>query len=382
MIIACDATPILTQRSGIGVYAYNLIGSLKGLLPNPTFKLYSCRHFLSGTQEGSHPFHDDPKTIIYPPLRIPTNLLHLSWHLTGWPSIESITGDTDIVHGLSYAIPPSCHAKKVLTIYDLTFITHPDTHPFIRKTLLPHFVRKSIDASDAVIAISEHTKQDIVNTFSVDEKKITVTPLGVDHALFRPIDDPVRISDTLKKYAISKDYLYYLGTIEPRKNIDVLLDAFLLVKERTKADVQLVLSGRVGWKVDSLMERIHALVDSGDVIYTGYIPEEEAACLYNGAEMFVYPSQYEGFGIPLAEAMACRCPVIASDSSSLPEVVGDAGLLVEPNNAEALAEAIMTILGDRGLKEELARRAVRQAGRFTWDRTARITADIYTSLLG
>jgi glycosyltransferase involved in cell wall biosynthesis len=159
-----------------------------------------------------------------------------------------------------------------------------------------------------------------------------------------------------------------------------LLEAFQLVKESTNTDFQLVLSGKVGWKVESLMKVIRALVNSGDVIHTGYISEQEAACLYNGASVFVYPSQYEGFGIPAVEAMACGCPVIASNSSSLPEVVGDAGVLVEPNNVEALSEAIFKILHDGDLRRVLKEKGVERAAQFTWERTAKATRDLYGSL--
>jgi glycosyltransferase involved in cell wall biosynthesis len=203
----------------------------------------------------------------------------------------------------------------------------------------------------------------------------------VDHSAFNPNVSRAAIEEVKKKFHITKSYIFYLGTIEPRKNVDLLLEAFQRLKERTRKDFQLVLSGKVGWKVESLMKVIRALVESGDVIHTGYISEEEAACLYNGAEAFVYPSQYEGFGIPVLEAMACGCPVVASNSSSLPEVVGDAGVLVEPNNVEELSEAILKVLHDGNLHRRLKEKGTQRAALFTWERMAKTTRDLYVSLL-
>ena len=312
---------------------------------------------------------------------MPPALLHLSWHYLGFPNLEALIGDVDLAHGLSYVLPRSRRAKKVLTVYDLTFMLIPQTHPLSRQKLLPNFVKRSVRDADAIIAISESTKQDIMSVFHVPDHKVTVTYLGVDHSTFNPNAPRAAIEKVKKKFSITKNYIFYLGTIEPRKNVDLLLKAFQRVKDQTDANFQLVLSGKVGWKVENLMKTIRALVNSGDVVHTGYISEEEAACLYNGAEAFVYPSQYEGFGIPVLEAMACGCPVIASNSSSLPEVVGDAGVLVEPNNMEELSEAIVKVIHDGELSRALKEKGIQRAAHFTWERTARTTRDLYVSLL-
>jgi glycosyltransferase involved in cell wall biosynthesis len=379
VIFAFDITSVFGLKTGVGVYAWNLIRYLRSLSDHDAFKLYSCRRFFRKSPT-LNPFEGDPNTQFYPPFKVHPALLHLSWHYLRFPNLESIIGDVDLAHGLSYVLPRSRRAKKVLTVYDLTFMLVPQTHPFSRQKFLPDFVKRSVRDADAIIAISESTKRDILSAFSVSEHKITVTHLGVDHSTFNPHSPLEAIESVKRKFSITKDYIFYLGTIEPRKNVDLLLEAFQLVKESTNTDFQLVLSGKVGWKVESLMKVIRALVNSGDVIHTGYISEQEAACLYNGASVFVYPSQYEGFGIPAVEAMACGCPVIASNSSSLPEVVGDAGVLVEPNNVEALSEAIFKILHDGDLRRVLKEKGVERAAQFTWERTAKATRDLYGSL--
>jgi len=379
VIFAFDTTPIIGLRTGVGVYAWNLIRSLCSLCDDDAFKLYSCQRSFR-ENPPLNLFEGVPHTQAYPTMKVHQALLHLSWHYLGLPSLESIIGEIDLIHGLSYVLPPAHKAKRVLTIYDLTFITVSETHRFSSQKLLPVFIKRSIREADAIIAISESTRQDILNVFHVPDRKITVTYLGVDHSTFNSNASLAAIEKVKKKFRITKSYIFYLGTIEPRKNVDLLLKAFERVKDRTDANLQLVLSGKIGWKVDNLMKAIRSLVNSGDVVHTGYISEEEAACLYNGAEAFVYPSQYEGFGIPVLEAMACGCPVIASNSSSLPEVVGDAGVLVEPNNMEELAEAILKVLHDGDLRHALKAKGIQRAAHFTWERTAKTTRDLYASL--
>lgn len=380
MIFAFDITSVFGLRTGFGVYAWNLIRSLVSLCDQDSFKLYSCRRFFRKSPTRN-PFDRDPNTQFYPLFKVHPTLLHFSWHYLGFPDLGTITGDVDLVHGLSYVLPRSHKAKKVLTVYDLTFMILPRTHPFSSQKFLPAFVKRSIQDAAAVIAISESTKRDIITFFDVPDDKITVTHLGLDHARFRPNVHREAIERVRQKFSITRNYIFYLGTIEPRKNVDILIKAFQDVRKRTNRNFQLVLSGKIGWKVESLMKVIYSLVKSGDLIYTGYISEDEATCLYNGAEVFVYPSQYEGFGIPVLEAMACGCPVIASNSSSLPEVVGDGGILSEPNDFKSLSEVILKVLGDEGLRAELRKKGIQRAAQFTWQRTAKKTRDLYLSVL-
>jgi glycosyltransferase involved in cell wall biosynthesis len=378
MIIGFDANGLLGGKTGIGIYSYNLVQALRVLCEQDLFKFYSYCIFKNKENVGI-PEHNLNR--IFPTIKAPQFLFYLMWKYIHWPKIETIIGEVDIVHGLASLVPETSKSKKVVTIYDLTLFSHPETHPRLRTKQYARLMDYSVKASDAILAISESTKKDILNFFDIDENKIFVSYCGIDHDLFKPLDESGPIEAVKRKYAISKKYIYYLGTIEPRKNVDVLLTSFSIIKEKTKGEFQLVLSGMVGWLIEDLIKEIEFFAESNDLIFTGYVKNEEAAALYNGAEVFVYPSQYEGFGIPVAEAMACGCPVVTSDSSSLPEVVGEAGLLVEPNNAEALADSILNVLSDNTLKQSLKKMGLQRAQKFNWKNTAKVTKSVYERIL-
>ena len=381
MIIGLDANIYSYPKTGCAVYAHNLIQSLRALSEQDLFKFYSFG-FLKKIPHGAcFEIAKHPLNRIYPIIKIPRPLLYLMWKYINRPELESIIGDVDIVHGLTIWIPATSKAKKIVTIYDLTPLTHPQAHKTADRLKFSKLINHAIKTSDAILTISESTKNDLINYLGIKKNKITVTYIGIDHNVYKNINDFKYVEKVKLKYSISKRYLYYLGTIEPRKNVDVLLKAFLTVKEKTGADFQLVISGMVGWMVDDLMETIFSYMASGDLIYTGFIDNDEAVALYNGATVFVYPSQYEGFGIPVAEAMACGCPVITSDSSSLPEVVGGAGLLVEPNNSEALADAMLKVLNSSDLQISMRDKGLERAKKFNWMNAAQITKKVYEQLL-
>jgi glycosyltransferase involved in cell wall biosynthesis len=380
MIIGFDATALAGNKTGIGIYAVELISALLKISADDAFKLFSCQTLGSGSSDQSF-FSNEPFIKVFPSPNIPPNLMYFLWYCLKFPSIESMIGQVDIFHGLSNVMPPTKKARTVLTIHDLAFMRIPDAHTRLRVTLTPKFVRKSIAKADAILAVSEHTKKDIVELFGVDPEKITVSYNGVDHHRFLPIRDPSIIKKVCQRYGILRPYIYYLGTIEPRKNVNVLLKAFSQVNDRMGGCFQLVLSGKMGWKVDDLTKEIANMAARGNLIYTGYISDEDKAVLYNGAELFVYPSRYEGFGIPVVEAMACGCPVITTNVSSLPEVAGAAGMLVEPNNTEALADAMIKVLDSEDLRRRMAEASLIQAAGFTWQRTAEVTKRVYSKLL-
>lgn len=367
--------------TGIGMYAYNLIRELGKQNPQDTFKLYSYA-FRGGLARRVIKLPNSGEDHMFPSLKTPSPLLYLQWKYIGVPKIESILGDVDIVHCLDLVLPPATKAKRVITVYDLTLMIMPETHPWTRVNLYPRALRYSLNNADAILVISESTKRDLLRFFDVDEKLVTVTYCGIDHQIFRPFEGVSGISEVKKKYGITGKYIYYIGTIEPRKGVNVLLEAFSSVKKKTQGDVRLVISGKKGWMVEDLMKKIASGVEAGDVVYTGYVENDEAAALYNGAEVFAYPSLYEGFGIPVAEAMACGCPVITTNSSSLPEVAGDAGLLVRPNDPGDLAAAILKVLDDKELRSTMRERSIGQAGKFDWATTSQVTRGVYEKILG
>lgn len=269
-------------------------------------------------------------------------------------------------------------SKKILTVHDLTPLFFPETHTkkfvLVWNTTLK-LIRKKIDQ---VIADSVSTKNDCIKYLHIPEEKIKVIYLGVDK-IYHPIDNKSEIRGELeRKYNIDSPFILYVGTLEPRKNIPALFKAFS--KLRKRMDYKLVIVGMKGWKYKRIFKTIKELQLEKHIIFTGYVSEEDIVKFYNIAEVFVYPSIYEGFGLPPLEAMACGCPVITSNTSSLPEVVGDAGILVDPNDIEGLSDKIYEVLSNEDLRNELSEKGPERAKMFSWQKTAKQTWEIYESL--
>jgi glycosyltransferase involved in cell wall biosynthesis len=231
---------------------------------------------------------------------------------------------------------------------------------------------------DIILTYSEHTKQDAVATLGIDAEIIRVTPLAA-HEQFRPLEDQHQVRAVLEKHGLTKHpYVLNIGTLEPRKNITRLLEAFHRLKQQDYAlEHELVLVGAKGDLHEAIWETLHRLQLEAQVRWLGHVPFEDLPALLNGADLFVYPSLYEGFGLPPLEALSCGTPVVASSSTSLPEVVGDAGVLVDPLSVEQLAEAMRRVLTDAPLRAALRDKALRRAQTFSWEKTARLTLAAY-----
>lgn len=288
----------------------------------------------------------------------------------------------DVYHG-SYFPLPNAHilpnAQRVLTVYDLIPILFPDLFvPKVSQRAVK--ILQSIDTrKDWVICISEHTKKDFCQHSKMDPDRVFVTPLAASD-YFYPVKNLPRIHDTLNKYKIPKSrYLLSLCTLEPRKNLDLLIRAFSeFVQSNPKVDLNLVLVGVNGWKNSSIFKALQENIRIKDRFFlTGYLPDEDLASIYSGALAFVYPSLYEGFGLPPLEAMQCGTPVVASNSSSLPEVVSDSGILVHPTNQSELSHAIWKLVNDSNLREELSKKSLVRAQQFSWSKCVDKTIEVY-----
>ncbi len=286
----------------------------------------------------------------------------------------------DLLHQPVYVGPLLHTCPTVVTLHDLSFYLYPELFPRSKRIYLQHMTRYTIHHAQAVIAVSASTKKDALRLFSVPEKKITVIPNGVE-AQMRPLDDPTPIKALRQRYDLPSDLLLFLGTLEPRKNLITLLEAYALLRRRRDIRHHLVIAGGRGWYYQEVYDAAERLGLHETTHFVGYVPDEELPLWYNAADLFIYPSLYEGFGLPPLEAMACGTPVIVSNTSSLPEVVGDAGLTVDPHDPQALAEAIHSLLSDPSRRERLARAARRQASEFSWDATATRTAELYHHVL-
>ncbi len=250
----------------------------------------------------------------------------------------------------------------------------PHYQPLKPRLIAQTALRRAVKDADALIAISEHTKQDLMRLMNVPEDRIFVTPLAAD-----PHFTPRQDDGALARCGIDAPYVLYVGRLESHKNIGLLLQAFAALPNM---DVKLVLVGTKGWLYDEMLATLKQLGLGNRVIVTGFVSDADLPVLYSQAQAFVYPSRYEGFGLPVLEAMQCGVPVITTNVSSLPEVAGDAALLVSPDDAQGLTRELGRVLSEPGLRQELRGKGLAQAARFSWHKTAQMTADVYRQVIG
>ncbi len=301
------------------------------------------------------------------------------WRL-GLPS-ELKKGGINVFHSGSPAPPPIRGCKFIFTIHDLCFKANRRWVPFRVYWLLTLYIGLAARLSHKIIAISESTKHEIMKYYKVPEEKIRVVYYGIDHDMFKPIDDGSLIKATKQKYGIEDEFILYTGIINVRKNITRLLQAFSLLKREHKLPHKLVLAGEESGIYPDVPLLLEQLDLRDEVLCIGFVPQDDLPLLYNAAELLIYPSLYEGFGLPLLEAMACGTPVITSNISSMSEVAGDAGLLIDPYNVEDIAQAMYLLLNDIDLRNKLREKGLLRAQEFSWEKAARETLEVYEDAL-
>ena len=286
-----------------------------------------------------------------------------------------------MLHALAFVTPLLSPCPSVVTIYDLSFLLYPESFKRSKRFYLGLFTRLSARRARRIIAISESTKRDVVRLLGVPPEKVEVVYCGIDDA-FRPLPpqswgERGEVAAFRSKRGLPERFILFVGTIEPRKNVARLIEAFANLQTCKPAHLKLVIGGAKGWFYEDVFARVEELGLEGEVMFPGYIPVSELPLWYNAAELFVYPSLYEGFGLPPLEAMACGTPVVTANTSSLPEVVGDAGLTVDPLDVEGLAEAMRRVLDDEALRQEMRKRGLQRAKGFSWTKTAQETVQVY-----
>jgi glycosyltransferase involved in cell wall biosynthesis len=286
----------------------------------------------------------------------------------------------DLLHVPVNVGPIIVPCPVVVTIHDLSFYLYPELFQPAQRTYLQHMTRQTVTRAARVIAISENTRADIVRILGVSEDQVAVIPLGLD-AEMRPVAQREPIEALRQRRGLPEHMLLFLGTLEPRKNITTLLEAYALLRRQPGWVHRLVIAGGKGWYYDAIYATAERLGLRDDVLFAGFVPQEELPLWYNAAEVFVYPSLYEGFGWPTLEAMACGTPVVASNTSALPEVVGDAGLLVDPHDAQALATAIASVAQDPARAASLRQAGLARAQQYSWYDTAHKTCQLYHQVL-
>jgi glycosyltransferase involved in cell wall biosynthesis len=375
MRILIDTISIPRSKTGVGVYAVNLLHHVTRLAPDSQFYILAQ--------------DDDPEvdlsersnvTMIKIPARLFRRmLLRVLFEQALLPLILK-KYRIEVLHSLHYSFPllPS-RAQKVVTLHDMTPFSMPQFHWSLKGRYYRTFIRQTVLHADKLIFVSHSTERDFVARFGKPRGSTNVVHLGKSEA-FRPNFDPAELLQVREKYRLVEPFVLYVGTIEPRKNLTRLVQAFALVQERHPG-LQLVIAGMKGWMYDDLMETIQRLNLSSSVVFTGFIPEEDKPALIAAATVFAYPSLYEGFGIPVLEALACGTPTLTSNVSSLPEVAGDAAVSIEPTNTEDISSALERLLSDDALRTRLRDASLRQAAKFTWDKTAQGTLEAYAGAL-
>lgn len=290
--------------------------------------------------------------------------------------------NTDITQFFNYAIPPGVKGKKITIIYDMAYKSVPETVRKKTRRWLQLTVEKSCKRADRIITISEFSKSEIMKYLHVSNEKIVVMPMGVDQNLYHSNYDTDQIKLVKEKYKINGQYFLYLGTLEPRKNIERIIEAYSIFLERNSltATPCLVLAGGKGWMYDSIFEKVKRLGIEDKVIFTGYVLEDEAPVLMCGAKCFIFPSLYEGFGMPVIEAMSCGTPVITSNTTSLKEVGGDAAIKVNPLNTVEITDAMETLTKEENYAEKYRAKGLEHARKYTWKEAASILSNVYEEL--
>jgi glycosyltransferase involved in cell wall biosynthesis len=374
MRICLNASPAVHHIAGLGRYTQELMSAL--------LDIDSDNEYVA--------FYNRPSEAqVDPPLdrlpRLTTNLDTKPWRMSALVahfariSQDRLFPKVDLFHGTDHLLPRLTRIKTVFTLHDLVFRFYPQTHKPLNRWFLTLMMPRFLKAADAVIAVSESTKSDAIRTYGLDEAKITVIYEGVSPHFRRA--SPEAIADVRHKYSLPDQFILSVGTIEPRKNLTSLLEAYHALRNEG-FPLRLVIVGKKGWLYSGFFNRVHELGLEHEVIFPGFVPDGDLPALYSAADLFVFPSLYEGFGLPALEALACGTPVVCSNASSLPEVAGEAALLVNPGSVEALVRAMRDVSSKRELRDDLGARGPQQAARFNWRRTAQETLAVYTSVAG
>lgn len=363
--IITDAIDI--QPAGIGVYVENLVRSLLSIDKENDY-------FLIHNEPSSHSLYRDQRIN---EVRYTNWGRHIPHVIQDSMFLTTTKLKFDVVHKptpTAFLFP--FRARKIITIHDLAAFAVPEIARNYYRYCYKQLLLYSTRVADQIITVSESTKQDVIKFLAVNPQKITTIYEGVEPK-FKVILDNIYLQRVKHKYNLPEHFILHVGTFEPRKNLGDLLDSYNRLKLQQKIPHRLVLVGKLGWQYQAILNKIKQLNCTDSILLLDYIPREDLPGLYNLATALVYPSSYEGFGLPLLEAMACGCPVITYFNSSIPEVVGNAGFMVKRNDGEDLATSIAQVITDRRLRSNLIKKGLERAAEFNWHTTALKTLHVY-----
>jgi glycosyltransferase involved in cell wall biosynthesis len=357
------------RAAGVSLYTHNLLMYLPAARPEHEYVAF---------QGKDGPGVSGTRPIVSPvPTRNP--VARILWEQSGLP-LAAGRLRVGLLHGTVNVVPLAFRGPTVVTVHDLSFLRLPERFPRSKAVYLKTAVALSSRSASHVIAVSRHTRRDLVELLGLPQEKITVVYSGAASA-FRPMPETERAAFRQAHFE-GRPVILHVGTLQPRKNIDILIRAFAALRRRVGIPHVLALVGARGWMYEDLF---HLVVREGvkdHVHFVDFVPSEQLPLWYNSADLFAYPSAYEGFGLPVLEAMACGVPVVTSASSSLTELAGDAGITVPPGSQEALELALMRVLENESLRLELRGKGLARAAEFSWSRTALETAAVYDRVLG
>ncbi|MCA1568437.1 MAG: glycosyltransferase family 4 protein [Acidobacteria bacterium] len=376
MRIAIDGIPLAEPKTGIGHYTFELARGLAALAPEHDFELVAhvpIETAVESAFDAGRPLPDNLRAV-----HAPTNSLSKRWWTIGLPLYVQRRG-VALFHGTNYKIPLWNRCRTVVTIHDLSLLLHSRTHEeeLVRRARLR--LPATARMASKIITDSESVKREICEHLRVRPEKIAVVPLAPRRA-FRPVAR-AEAAEARRRLGVEEDFLLFVGTVEPRKNLLTLVRAFEELTRHTELRPQLVIAGKKGWLTEELFALIEQSGLGSRMLFTGYISDEDLAALYSSCRVCVYPSLYEGFGLPPLEAMSCGAPVITSRIPVIMETVGEAARLVEPTDVRELADNIHELWANDAERLQLSAGGIAHAAHFTWERTARLTLDVYEEVL-
>lgn len=373
MHVCIDVSPTAQKHAGLGRYAGEIARALAEDKDDIELSLFYNRQ--GEAQLPNYLSHIPHKSV---------NIGNKPWRmgvllsqLLRWP-MDKTFGARDIFHATNHLLAHFSTARTVFTLHDLIFLRYPEYHKLYNRWYLTLAMPIYLRAADVIITPSECSKQDAIAYYGLPESKIKVI-YEAPAPYFKRASNAAELEHVRQKYNLPPKYILHVATIEPRKNLSRLLDVFKALLADWP-DLKLVLIGKKGWLYEPFFQKLQAMGLQELVIFPGYIDEADLPACYEMAEVFVFPSLYEGFGLPPLEAMACGTPVVSSNSSSLPEAIGEAGIMVEPTDTAALTVAIQRVLNNTTLQADLKQRSLAQAQKFSWTKAATELKTVYESL--